>query len=197
MTVIHSQRRGPRRAAGMRRLVSGGFLGLTGLVLAGCVSGGGGPAEGIGFREARFQEISAIREYRACVDDAVNQTKGAKARSNPAGYVASAKLLEQCESNLGPEAKDLAQEERMRAYALSIMNYVRGGDIVKARANLETFKSSFPGKDLSLPDGSSFIDTADLLTGGIKASDANKVTFLDVSSELRAEVSRVRFWKRN
>ena len=64
------------------------------------------------------------------------------------------------EAALGPEIARLAVEERMRAYALSVQNYFKGGDVASARANLGKFKTAFAGKDLYYADGASFSDTS-------------------------------------
>lgn len=182
----------------LSRTALGAMSGVLGLsVLGGCVPATTGGMEGIGFRQARFQEISAMREYRSCVDDALKVAEQAKTSGQAGGYRASAKLLERCESSLGPEAETLAREERMRNYGLSIVNYVKAGDIQNAQANLETFKKSFDGHDLYLPNGASFVDTMTLLT--VKRDDASpqEMAMMNVSSTLRAEIQRVRFWKHN
>ena len=51
------------------------------------------------------------------------------------------------------------EDERMRAYGLSIQNYIKGGDAGAARRRLEGYKQVFSGKDLYYPDGSSFRST--------------------------------------
>ena len=182
----------------MRGRAAAGLLLVSALALGGCVTDGStDAAEGIGFREARYREISAMQTYRACTADAEKQTESARQRANSAGYLAAAKLFEQCEANLGPEASQLAPEERMRAYAVGIVDYLRGGDVASARRNLETFKQAFAGHDLSLPDGASFIDTMDLLTGGIQTGSGEQVALLNVSRALRGEVSRAQFWQHN
>ncbi len=170
-------------------------LGLT--LLAGCVPATTGALEGIGFRQARFQEISAMRSYRTCVEDALKVAVDAKRSGSPAAYRTSAKILEKCEADLGPEVVSLAQEERMRAYAVSILNYIKAGDLARAQRNLKTFKSSFVGYDLYLADGSSFTDTADLLTGNTKFTAPQNLAMFNVSQDLHMEVQRVHFWKRN
>ncbi len=153
--------------------------------------------DGIGFRETRFQEISAMQEYRACVGDATRADQEAREKGNPGGYMTSARLLEKCEAGLGSEAGTLAQEERMRAYALSVLDYLKAGDVKSARLNFEKFRQTFAGYDLHFPDGSSFIDTMELLTG-LKAPPAEyEVSLLNVNSELRSELQRIRYWKRN
>jgi hypothetical protein len=174
---------------------------LTGLVsitlLAGCVSATTGSGEGIGYRQKRFQEISSMRSYRSCVDDAMKVAEDARSKGQTAGYRRSARILENCEAELGPESTTLAQEERMRAYAVSILNYVKAGDIANAQENLELFKTSFEGYDLYLADGSSFIDTLTMITVGRDQSQPHLIAMMNISQDLRMEMQRVNFWKRN
>ena len=106
-----------------------GLVGLTAALLISACQTTTSPSEGIGFLEARFQEISAMESYRGCVDDAAQLDADARAKGNPGGYLASARLIEKCEADLGPEAAHVAVEERMRTYALGIVNYTKGGDL--------------------------------------------------------------------
>ena len=181
--------------AASRAAIMSGLLGLT--VLVGCVPATTGGGEGIGYRQARFEEISAMRSYRSCVDDAMKVAEDARRQGHAAGYSRSARILEKCEADLGPEATTLAQEERMRAYAVSVLNYVKAGDLASARKNLDTFKASFDGHDLYLPGGSSFIDTMTLITASKEHNRPHKIAMMNVSQDLRAEIQRVGFWKRN
>ena len=170
---------------------------FTLIALAGCVPATTGGAEGIGFRQARFEEISAMRQYRDCVDDAYQVAEDASRNRQAAGYRTSARIIEKCEADLGPEAQNLAKEERMQAYAVGILNYVKAGDIQKAQANLEIFKTSYAGHDLYLPSGASFIDTMTVLTGKSTAVPRSKMAMMNLSQDLRAEMQRARFWKHN
>ena len=172
-----------------------GVIGIS--ALTGCVPATTGGAEGIGFRQARFQEISAMRTYRGCVDDALKVADQAKASGQAGGYRTSAKILEKCESDLGPEVNTLAQEERMRNYALGIVNYIKAGDIQQASVNLDKFKAAFDGHDLYMPNGASFIDSVTLLTAKRAEATPQEMVMMNVSSDLRAEIQRVRFWKHN
>jgi len=167
------------------------------IALAGCVPATTGGAEGIGFRQARFEEISAMRQYRGCIDDAYQVAEEASRNQQPAGYRTSAQIIEKCEADLGPEGQNLAPEERMQAYAIGILNYIKAGDIQKAQANLSTFKTAYSGYDLYLPSGASFIDTVDVLTGQSTATPRSKLAMLNLSEDLRAELQRARFWKHN
>mgnify|MGYP001206082394 CR=1 FL=1 len=153
--------------------------------------------EGIGYREARFAEISAMREYRSCRDDALEMDRKAKTESSAARYIASARLLDKCEAELGPEAAKVGEEERVRAVALSVQNYFKGGDIAKARVNLSKMKKAFPGQDLYFPDGSSFTDTMEVFLGLRDRSAIGELSAANVSSRVKSELRRVRYWKHN
>ena len=153
--------------------------------------------EGIGYREARFAEILAMREYRSCRDDALEMDHQAKTSSSAARYIASAKLIDKCEAGLGPEADKIGEEERLRTVALSVQNYFKGGDIAKARGNLSKMKKAFPDQDLYFPDGSSFTDTMEVILGLRDRSAIAKLSLANVSSTVKSELRRVRYWKHN
>ena len=169
------------------------------VTLAGCETSlmGGSPVEGIGFREARNAEITAILEYRACRDEAVALAVQAREAASPARYVASARVLDGCEADLGSEAAQIPQQERMQAYALGIQNYLKGGDLTAARSNLDSFQSAFPGHDLYLADGSSFIATMEVLLGVRDRADLAVVTVANVGEPLKGEIRRWRYWNHN
>ena len=153
--------------------------------------------EGIGYREARFAEISAMRSYRACRDQALELDTQARKEGTPSRYLASARLIDKCESELGPNASKVAQEERMRAYAVSVQNYFKGGNIVKARNNLEKLKINFSGKDLYLADGSSFIETMEVILSLKSSSTLYDLALANVNEDLKSEFKRLNYWNKN
>ena len=174
-----------------------GAVGLTAVLLSSACQTTSSPSEGIGFREARFQEISAMENYRSCVDDAVKLDQDARSKGNPGGYIASARLIEKCEADLGPEAAHVAIEERMQAYALGIVNYAKGGDLATAQANLGMFQTAFAGYDLYLPNGASFIDTMTLLTGKRSIPNSYELSMLNINAKTETEFERLKYWKKN
>ncbi len=153
--------------------------------------------EGIGFRQARYAEISAMRSYRACRDDAVALDGQARAEGSSARYLAAARLLEKCEAEIGPEAASVGIDERMRAYALGIQDHFKGGDVARARTNLETFKKNFVGADLYFADGASFIESMEILLGHRDRGVVGEFSVANVSSQMKSELRRVRYWTRN
>jgi len=173
-------------------------IGCTVLVLGACnMSLPKNTEGGIGFREDRFEEITAMREYRDCRDEALILDEKALQAGSPARYLASARMIEGCEAALGPEAARLALQERMHAYALSIQNYLKGGNVSKARENLANFTAAFSGGDLYYADGASFTDTMALILGEADDSALGEFSTVNVSPELKSELRRVRYWQRN
>lgn len=167
------------------------------VTLSACVTQPPSFSEGIDFREARYNEISAMREYRQCRDHALELDREARTNHDPAKYLASARMIEKCESALGPDVAGVAEDERMRAYALTVQNHLKGGDVEQARANLDKFSTTFDGRDLYFADGSSFTQTMEVLLGKAGAGDIGRYSAANVNSDLKAELRRVRYWERN
>jgi len=180
-----------------KRLMAGVTLLAASVSLSACVTQPPSFGEGIDFREARYNEISAMREYRDCRDHALELDREAQMKHDPAKYLASARMIEKCEAKLGPDVAGVAVDERMRAYALTVQNHLKGGDVEQARANLDKFTSNFQGQDLYFADGSSFIDTMEVLLGKRGAGSIGRYSDANVNGELKSELRRVRYWERN
>ncbi len=116
-------------------------------------------------------------------------------KGEAAKYLASAKMIDTCESNLGPSAADAAREERMRAYALTVQNYFKGGNVKKARENLEMFETAYAGDDLFYADGSSFTETMRVLLGMSGRSAIGRHSEANVNRQLKMELRRVSYWQ--
>ena len=168
----------------------------TVLLVSACAMSTPGPFEGIGFREQRSKALDAMREYRNCRDDAMDMDAQARKSGDAGRYIASAGLLEKCESRLSSEASEVGRDERVRSYALSIQNYLKGGDVESAQANLEKLKKAFPDTDLYYPDGSSFIETMEVLLGKKDVREYGRLATLNVNSSLKDEIRRSQHWKR-
>ncbi len=153
------------------------------------------PLEGIGYREARFNDISQMREYRKCRDEGFALDHKARATSSLGTYIASAKVLERCETEIGPESSGIARDERMRAYAVSIQNFFKGGDVDHSRQNFDKFKKRFPKNDFYYADGSSFVVTMEALLKRKENQSFGEFSALNVSDNLKSEMRRIMYWK--
>ena len=151
----------------------------------------------IGSRVANFENITAVREYRQCNADALEVDHSARQENAPARYIKSAQLIAKCEAGLGERASLVPVEERMRNYALGVLNHFKGGDVVQARANLEKFKTTFADQDLYYADGSSFVDTMEILLGLRDYTALGEFSVANVNSKVKSELRRVRYWKTN
>lgn len=176
------------------RVVLGLGIGLVILSACQTVQNAG---DAIGYRQDRFEQVQAMKEFRSCHNQALELDNQATKSGQVAQYIASARLLEQCERNLGEQARTVAIEERMQSYALSIQNYLKGGNIQKARTNLDAFKTAFPGKDLFYADRASFIDTMELLLSHHENADQYSMAMLNAGKKVKAEMRRKDFWTQN
>jgi hypothetical protein len=151
----------------------------------------------IDFRETRYQDVAALRDFRDCRDQAVELDGQARTSGDPARYLSSAELLERCERDLGSDASMIPDDERMRAHGLSIQNYIKGGDAGAGRRRLERFKQLYAGKDLYYADGSSFRSTMEVLLGQRESRDFGQYSLLNVSAVLKDEMRRIQYWTHN
>ena len=166
------------------------------LAAAACSSDPGlDPLEGIGYRQARFEQLSMMRDYRQCRDEGLELDRKARASGAVGTYLASARVLEKCETGLGPDAAGIAVDERMRAYALSVQNYFKGADVEHARENFDKLKQRFPGHDFYYPDGTSYIVTMEALLGRKESWTFGEFSALNINDSLKSEMRRVLYWK--
>ena len=178
--------------------IGAGVAILIAVALTGCVSTPPpSSSEGIGFRKARFEQLSAMREYRQCREEAFDREKsavGAGGDGAIAAYRASARALERCETDLGGAAKGVPVRERMRTYALAIQNHLKSGDPQAAKQALAKFESAFKGRDLIFADGGSFLESMETVLAAARPEDTGDLDRRDIGRTVRAEVRRLQRW---
>ena len=188
----------PAKSMISTRMAAAPALVLAMLTMAACSTEKKLPDFGsIDFRETRYQDVAALRDFRDCRDQAVELDSQARASGDPARYLSSAELLERCDANLGSDAAMIPEDERMRAHGLGIQNYIKGGDAGAARRRLERFKQQYASKDLYYADGSSFRSTMEVLLGQRESRDFGRYSMLNVSTTLKDEMRRIQYWKHN
>tara|TARA_B100001287_G_C22600230_1_gene490031 strand:+ start:328 stop:837 length:510 start_codon:yes stop_codon:yes gene_type:complete len=152
-------------------------------------------SSGIGFREARFAEIAEMRKFRECVKEGKKLDEIATRSGGFGAYLSSAKILEKCETEIGPNYTGVGVEERMQAYALAIQNYVKGRNIQSAKSSLTKFRLKFANKDFYYPDGTSFLQTMEVLIGTKDPMSFGHLSSLNVNKVLKSEMRRIEYWK--
>jgi hypothetical protein len=83
----------------------------------------------------------------------------------------------------------------MRVHALATLNYFKGGDVEQARRTFEGFKGTYPDNDLYFGDGSSFIETTEVLLGRTDSLSFGQFAALNVNDSLKSEMRRLNHWK--
>lgn len=171
-------------------------LGLVLISLAACnMNGASNPMDTAEFRQSRYEQVLKIQDFEACREEALELDVQARTRNSSGAYLTSARVMEQCNSDLGSAAEGVSQDERMRLSALSTLNYFRGGDIEQARRSFDNFKSTFPGHDLYFAGGSSFLATGETLLGRSKPYSYGEFASLNVNQTVKSEMRRINHWK--
>ncbi|WP_158966441.1 hypothetical protein [Paraglaciecola sp. L3A3] len=132
----------------------------------------------------------------ACEQQAIEMDGYAQRSGQPAQYLASAKAMLRCVNGIQFPKGHPDTDKGLRLMALSVMNFVKGGDINAASVALRKTQSTFPDRDLYFADYSSFMDTAKALLNQQKMS-RQQLAALNISPDLRAEIERNQYWLRH
>jgi hypothetical protein len=162
--------------------------------LAACANSGN--TDGVAYRQSRMTEEQSVRAWRACRDQGFQLADQAHDEASPARYLASARLtFGRCEEELIADATPLVHEERLRAHAVAIQNLVKGGDVSEARGALTDFRARFGSADLYFADGSSFLETMEMITNDPGDEDAIGYATANVDDRVKAELRRIHYWQ--
>lgn len=188
-----------RERAGRRSAQAGAVVAAL-LATGACSTAGPNQSEdagGVDYRQDRFEQVSALQDFRKCRDRALKLDRQARESGNRGQFLASAKLLDDCRSNLEHKAANAAKPERIRAMALTIQNYVKGGDPAAAAKRLKSFRATFPNKDLYLANGASFTATMSAILGQTDDSQLGRLSTLNTAGVVKDELRRMRHWQHN
>ena len=145
----------------------------------------------------RANEMQNVLNFDSCLGNGLEQDAQAAASDEPGQYLASAKTLAGCDAKLRDSALLVDIDQRMRAKALAVQNYIKGGDIQNARLALTDFEASFDGADLIYADGSSFTDTMHVLLHSFDNRVGYKLASLNARRKVKDEVRRAWYWQNN
>jgi hypothetical protein len=129
----------------------------------------------------------------ACEQQAIEMDSFAQQSGQAAQYLASANAMLRCVNGIQFPKGHPDADKALRLMAMSVINFVKGGDIERAQIALRKTQSKFPNKDLFFADYSSFIDTATALLEQQKLS-RQQLAALNISADLRAEIERHQYW---
>ncbi len=181
----------PRSALRRAGLLAGAMV-----VLAACgMNSTTNPVNDVSFRESRFQQMQKIQAFESCRDEGLMLDSQARSRGSTGAFLTSARVLSGCSSELGEAASAVPQTERMRVDALAVTNYFKGGDVEQARRSFDAFKGRHGGSDLYFGDGSSFIETTELLLGRSEPMSFGAFASANVNDNVKREMRRMNHWK--
>lgn len=153
------------------------------------------PVNDVSFRESRFQQMQKIQSFESCRDEGLMLDSQARSRASSGAFLTSARVLSGCTEDLGEAASAIPQNERMRVDALAVMNYFKGGDVEQARRHFDAFKANHAGSDLYFGDGSSFIETTEILLGRSAPMSFGQFAAANVNDGVKREMRRMNHWK--
>ena len=126
-----------------------------------------------------------------CQQHALAIADNASTTASRAQYLTSARALDNCVAAGQVDKAD--KQNRMQMIAITTLNFIKGGDVQKAAAQLAMFKRQYPQQDLYFADYTSFVDSATALLNMDKLS-ATALTSLNINRKLRAEIERNHYW---
>lgn len=129
----------------------------------------------------------------SCEEQAMGMDRSAQQSGQAAQYMASAKAMLRCVQGIQFSKGHPDADKGLRLMALSVINFVKGGDIDGAQIALKKTQSKFPNQDLYFADYSSFIDTATALLEQHKLT-RHQLAALNISADLRTEIERQQYW---
>lgn len=153
------------------------------------------PVNDVSFRESRFQQMQKIQSFESCRDEGLMLDSQARSRASAGAFLTSARVLSGCTDDLGEAASAIPRNEQMRVEALAVMNFFKGGDVEQARRNFDVFKANHAGSDLYFGDGSSFIETTEILLGRSAPMSFGQFAALNVRDGVKREMRRMNHWK--
>lgn len=132
---------------------------------------------------------------QACVAQ-VHAQQQANSGRHAGVHISLARLAQRCISDINFSPAHPDNQTAMQLNAVSVMNYLKAGELESARNELKAFKQRFPQQDLLMHDHSSFIDNATLLLHQSSLSERQS-SMLNVSARIRNELARHQYWSRH
>ncbi|OUS13123.1 hypothetical protein A9Q89_03760 [Gammaproteobacteria bacterium 53_120_T64] len=159
------------RVYGINTLLMGAALGI----LAGC-------------QDLSPKQKEQTSSFADCQQQVLQLDAHASEQQSAAKYHASALLAQRC---IGADA--VASADNQRLSALAILNFIRAGDFAAAQQSMTQMQSQYPGQDLYLADGSSVVDSLDLLINHSVLPNS-RIKQMNISRSLDAELNRKSYW---
>ncbi len=168
-----------------QKLACTGLVVLCLAVLSGCAS-----VETVD-RDLELQRAA----FNQCHALAAEKSEHAVTGASPALYHSAANSMKDCLKQIKHISEIVQSNKAIRASALTIVNYIKAGELDVASDRLGAFRSRYSHQDLYLADGSSFIDNVKMLLGEVPKGAAEHGSLVNASATLKSEIRRVDYWQ--
>lgn len=132
----------------------------------------------------------------ACEQQVKQREQALEDASNEGAYMALANHAERCIDGISFFPKHPDNQTAMHFNALSVLNFIKAGELQSAQKSLKQFRERFPRQDLVLPDYTSFVDTATALLARDGLTD-RQLNLLNINPTLKSELARQQYWSSN
>jgi len=151
--------------------------------------------ESLNYRSDRYADMQKLDQYTSCQAQGMALDQRAQSQADISSYLASARKLSECQSFLEGKTHLIDSKTQMHVRAISILNFIKGGDIAQARSEFETFQTEFNGKDLTFRDGTSFSQAVSMLIFRTYSDSAFRLETANIRPQLKKELRRITYWK--
>lgn len=152
-----------------------------------------GSAAAVDYRYDRFADMQIKVDYNNCRKTAFSLDK--EAGVDPSRFIASAKKFENCELMIGDSGNLIDRDMRLKNIAMGVQNYIKGGDLAKARTMLEQFEKIAAGDDLLYPDSTSFVASMHVLLNANSDKNALRLASRNAKPKIKDEIRRAWYWQ--
>ncbi len=154
-----------------------------------------GSSAAVDYRYERFTDMQIKADYNNCRKTGFALDK--EAGVDPSRFIASADKFENCELMISNSQSLIDREMRLKTIAMSVQNYIKGGDLAKARAMLEQFEQVAAGQDLLYPDSTSFVSSMRVLLNASSNKNSFRLASHNAKTKIKSELSRAWHWQAN
>mgnify|MGYP000911623192 CR=1 FL=1 len=132
-------------------------------------------------------------EFSQCRAQALKMDASAREHQSVAQYHTAANLFGRCVERYSTYTTVVSADEMLEIQALSILGFIKAGDLQSAEEQLQLMRDAFPEHDLYFSDGSSFVDSIYLLLDTAPTA-SNDRRLLNVNPIVSAERQRRDYW---
>ena len=93
--------------------------------------------ESLNYRLDRYADMQKLDQYTSCQAQGMALDQRAQSQADISSYLASARKLSECQSFLEGKTHLIDSKTQMHVRAISILNFIKGGDIAQARSEFD------------------------------------------------------------